>query len=1762
MACGDATIAILYAIFAGIFVAVNLESQDVGSVSDIKLAFYQRFESRPFKGDKTILDVQSPSDLFEWLQTVFLSATFGEQARLGDSSGFCIDADTCSVNEGHCDSDSTCDVGLKCGETAFRSRGVIVNGNYWEMDELTEWCQVYGAPIDLSVRAQPCSNDSQDSNIPFCCWDYKSGDPAIFITEILPISVADSEGVAVLERSLGGNCPSHLPPDANCCADPDGETPFLNDTLREEKKLAGGRAAYVGSYNDLLLARLSIKRYKVQTNTVGQFSDERSDMYNKVLVGRGQGISFTSSTLYEDRETFDSSQRVGPIKAYVYTDSDGSYADAGGYVEWIDPLMGVDTAHIQLRRLKDDGFFDLRLATFTIDMMVFNGNVDLFAHVMWTFNFDGMGTCTKTTNIRSFNLNMFNSEIDRYRVRYTLEFILMAFVCFFIGLEFRKMYEYGFGGHFRQGGAWVDAASLCLCSMVLSLNLILHSDIIFQEFSFEALKDEDTRVRMYGIMESYAIRNEDQSYVVALNLFLVFVRAVVLVAQLQSNLGLMLTVLRIGFFNMLYFLSVFLMVLFGFVFFAHFTFGAIYAEMSTPLGTFKEIFVMLLGGPIYNQLAFADAYMAPVFFYTFYVLFYLVMKNVFISILMTGYDIAVFALERKLMDQPEQGLIRRILGDLRNDIYGPLPKLGVMVWRVMKICLVPIGAVFVDCLGFLMPKDNPLQKVGELMKRSGGGHDDSGEATPSSRPRAAGATNADAKNSFSNPKFLLEFCLMLAFMANFIQLMTFLTRGPASYRFAEATLGQITNVSWESSFPQRVITFADISSFEDVAVWSKEAVIGVRQAGLYSDTQCLYGNSSFTPHDGDCSGATTSEQTVQRVNKWNVGFMKSTFVRMTVQFSCYVDNPDPKFSSGYPRIRDPDLPTAPCSGTDCTSLSFNGDSIREDCLNVDGERLESWIERKGFRMLKAGKLGPKGLRGGYAVSLGASASTALESITELLQSGAFTRNALSMVFDFLTYNGNLDMFIHCQVQFSLLPTGRFDVASKAQAFPMNLIHGGGPEVSATRVASIVMFLVYVVLVAYFTLQVVLDLRAEKKRCAAEGKNAVYFLYSFFTRLWNISDTISLTLSIMAIVQIASYVTLPFREDYRFSIDGGGKYPVPNQDVKMYGMVGENHPGRLLEEDWFIFAMFEACETAYGTFLTIAALNSFFISIKVVKYVGNQGDVRVFSSTLATGTERMFWFTVIIGMVLVGFALCLTILFGTSVPSFRSPVSSATTLFKWVVGTYDINPLINFSPFLAVITFVVFMMFFYFIAVNMYLAAMMNTYSEELGKIDIRRKREQVEREKSIRIVEYKDERQLRNDLDIERDGADGKSGEVFVKIVKPGGIAEKHEVKVGHILFKVNGEREEWKREMDARQIMDGGIQKDPRDLKIRLTFKDPQKQAQGAMALTGLGGLMGGQKDGQDKEQATVKNFWKNHGAVQSVATKTEVEGMQDTKPEFEARREDDSDSEEDAEAVKDDDVDIAGDIEVKRKKVARVRTKRKLEQLLFSRWPDGMPRVDGEPALERGTGEYYAPFGGMDLGIADNETEMDVDHLRKEIENMQVTGEEVWMDCLMTAIEREDEGQCLVTEVLRTAEMHEVDAQRQGSEALRGSKPVVRFYENVEMFVEYLEYKARKKYYTCLQNESEWRRDAIQKQNHVLHDYASELESKFSEIMQQINSFKTKKQQLMAKMALLLDKKEYIHVFPEERKKEDALVGAQKPHMARLTYPWPHMSQSVAQQ
>lgn len=408
---------------------------------------------------------------------------------------------------------------------------------------------------------------------------------------------------------------------------------FASVTYEEQKHL-GTTVATVGSFNRILLTRFSGKRRKLDTNNQGQFkAGSTSNSYPKKLVNPAI-FNARSKNFGEDTEQLCATNSQSTCVVYS---AEANYG-TGGYSNTIDPTTGEQQFLDTLSKWTSAGFFDRKLATFTVDTMAYNTNVDLFMHIEFTFRFDFAGRCTVSIDTTSFNLNIFNTKDSTYLAQYIFRFVLVIMVIFFFANEMNKIRNVGIYQHINHPSSFVDFFSLILCAAVLISYWTFEQNKLFKDFQFAQLSDPATQEQTYNDLVKLGGNIEGQRILIAINLLVVFIRAVVMVAELHPNLGLLLNVLERCIPNLTYFLILFLMVMTGFAFFAYFTFGAGY-HMTSNIGyAFFTCFAMLTGKEVLDAFIEADAAMAQLFYYIFYILFYLVMINVFVSILLSGYD--------------------------------------------------------------------------------------------------------------------------------------------------------------------------------------------------------------------------------------------------------------------------------------------------------------------------------------------------------------------------------------------------------------------------------------------------------------------------------------------------------------------------------------------------------------------------------------------------------------------------------------------------------------------------------------------------------------------------------------------------------------------------------------------------------------------------------------------------------------------------------------------------------------------------------------------------------------------------------------------------------------------------------------------------------------------------------------------------------------------------------------------------------------------
>merc|ERR1719331_1434446 len=349
----------------------------------------------------------------------------------------------------------------------------------------------------------------------------------------------------------------------------------------------------------------------------------------------------------------------------------------------------------------------------------------------------------------------------------------------------------------------------------------------------------------------------------------------------------------------------------------------------------------------------------------------------------------------------------------------------------------------------------------------------------------------------------------------------------------------------------------------------------------------------------------------------------------------------------------------------------------------------------------------------------------MKRLLRLYEDRWFSQNSISMVFDWITYNPNLDLFIYHEVKFSLKTTGKLTASRSTLPVPMNMYRAGGWYNFYRGWMLPALQGVYIILI--FASFLILA-KAMVKEFQLTGSST--FLIDFFKNdVWNFSDLLSLQLSLQVVSGWVNYYFHEFRTKYHFKMLSASKYQIPPDQVSQYAIPPENDPARNLFEDWYIFMQFEDLASRYEWFIMLASLNSFFICVKVLKYIGNNPAlprIQPLAGTLGAAGQGILNFTSMIAILLVGFACNTYVLFGTSAPQFGTLARAGETLFKYITGTFEIvtpsDPVVGA---LNNAIFLVFMIFFYMIFVNLFLATMMSNYAKTVSANDVKRAEQEI-----------------------------------------------------------------------------------------------------------------------------------------------------------------------------------------------------------------------------------------------------------------------------------------------------------------------------------------------------------------------------------------------------------------------------------------------------
>eukprot|EP00928_Gymnodinium_smaydae_P092333 TRINITY_DN7618_c0_g2_i1.p1 TRINITY_DN7618_c0_g2~~TRINITY_DN7618_c0_g2_i1.p1 ORF type:complete len:1751 (-),score=274.06 TRINITY_DN7618_c0_g2_i1:106-5358(-) len=1382
--------AVFYTLFALSFLVLMLMMKPEVS-AEMYEAAVERFQTTPWSQipRRTIHDVRGGPDVYMWLREVFVNELFRDFPADGLSSMYCTPESPCVLGEGHVMKDTDC--------AAFLVKGTRNCASYMGSD--TDCCEPC---LDSDHKTCPFFNISSQS--------YKVANT----TSVDDLSSNCADPMPPWLEELSGwqmeqdpsweeasTTTSNSPPRSfTFCPERVPKVQVDMETMESRKQ----RFLMIADYNRVLMARLSLKRFQL----VDSSSTSYANAYPKVMRSRFASAS-TDDPGAESRETF------GDTEQFQYQEGGGYYA-AGAFVDYIDFTdTSKDEVLRSIARLEENYWFDLNQASFVLEMVLFNGNVDKFLYVSFVFEHGFSGQTSVTLRASALELTLHDPSRPESYVRFILYLLIIGLFIYFLKNEFDDM-SADVVAYFSNFMALLHMTSLVLCavSIILYIRVALNYDYLM--FELPLPRDFQMRVAEFESLVTLSDSMATFSYVIGWNSCLIYIRLISLLIGLAPDSGIVFNTITQVRFHLLGFLAMFVILTVAFCLGGYFLLGAGSWLFSTWTGSFMTTTRAILRESHYHQIMEACPELGFMFFFSFHLTF-LIARQPMLSMIIHGYflekermkqlsdtdrypmkrfwrqlqvwirnnssflnRIAV-SLNQILFGSGDGGSmrinyeqvsalrdgratrprLRSVRYELKGEDYGhsdgndpakdvtlrysdPFYPNGMMQYYVEEVQ--PEGAA----------EENKVQKGFRLIgiQKSRGTIDYEKfrdyKRFHSLEERELDGYSKKTQNILSELQdslpVTLEFeggvkptskeCIgLILFSIIFVVCGTLIARVPHSESLSAVVDNAAKNVRWYEHSPARVRTFDSLSSWDDAQIWVTKSLERGAYACSDTDTDCkrarddwflwtgensVVGESrrslglplTYTPAaaNGMSIGyipfvqpANPEKSTVKndlsgRTLEYNVGVMPHNNVRMTFQTACYEAHPSSRFRKGYPTRLHPALSSSwGCSDDSCMKSLIEDDVT---CLDADGnfKYQGGAFGLTGYQSGVEYRYSVEGSRaglGGVVIGLGGSTQEARK-VLRLVARDRVVNDAISVVFETVSYNGNVNLFTFTEIKFNLLSTGKFDKKIRSVVFPLAQFSLGKHSEQQTFNTIHMFAIIHLVFCILFSCYLIYDLFIQYN-ITKELQRAVYmFPIDFFTEdWWNFIDAASMIINVFVIVSLFKFylVEATFNEFETF-------WPFYSWTLDRFRFL----PSMGLEDKDPI-SQFQYAAALYEEFTMYLGFNGLLMMLRTIKYLGAFPQLRLIMTTMASTIYEVAIMTLVYSALDVGFVMIAMLRFGiVFFDQYGTASDSLAENFLGMLGNFRYTPIQKNDPLFSFFFFPVSNAVFY-VLLTLYLAAM-------------------------------------------------------------------------------------------------------------------------------------------------------------------------------------------------------------------------------------------------------------------------------------------------------------------------------------------------------------------------------------------------------------------------------------------------------------------------
>ncbi|CAL1601105.1 unnamed protein product [Knipowitschia caucasica] len=312
--------------------------------------------------------------------------------------------------------------------------------------------------------------------------------------------------------------------------------------------------------------------------------------------------------------------------------------------------------------------------------------------------------------------------------------------------------------------------------------------------------------------------------------------------------------------------------------------------------------------------------------------------------------------------------------------------------------------------------------------------------------------------------------------------------------------------------------------------------------------------------------------------------------------------------------------------------------------------------------------------GGYYQDLSNTKGESSRQLQYLKENSWLDRGTRAVFLDFSVYNGNINLFCIIRLLVEFPATGGSVTSWHFQT--VRLIR----YVSSWDYFVGVCEITFCLFILYYVVEEALEIRIHRLH--------------YFKSLWNCLDVLIVMLSIVAIIMNITRTAM------------GGN---------LFKILLENHTGH---------PSFETLANLQVQYNNVAAVIVFFSWVKLFKFININKTMSQLSTTISRCAKDLVGFAIMFFIIFLAYAQLAYLVFGTQVNDFSTFQDSILTQFRIILGDFDFSEIEETNPVLGPLYFTTYVIFIFFVLLNMFLAIINDTYSEV--KADMSQQRSEME----------------------------------------------------------------------------------------------------------------------------------------------------------------------------------------------------------------------------------------------------------------------------------------------------------------------------------------------------------------------------------------------------------------------------------------------------